>query len=50
MERNGPKTSRCGVPIIWVRGLYWDDGVWEGECVWCRRELAYLDPSTGSKD
>lgn len=20
---------------------YWEDKVWEGECIWCKREFAY---------
>jgi len=28
-------------PIVWIRCDYWEDEVWEGECVWCRREFAY---------
>jgi hypothetical protein len=28
---------------VWARCDYWEDEVWEGECVWCKREFAYSD-------
>jgi hypothetical protein len=31
------------VPVVWVRCDYWEDEVWEGECLWCMREFAYHD-------
>ena len=43
MVRYSPKAICCGVPIVWVRYGYWEDDVWEGECVWCKREFAYSD-------
>ena len=43
MEQYSPKASCCGVPIVWVRCGYWEDEVWEGMCVWCKREFAYFD-------
>lgn len=43
MEQYGPKAICCGVPIVWVRRGYGEDEVWEGMCVWCRREFAYFD-------
>lgn len=43
MEHYSPKTMCCGVPIVWKRRGYWDDEVWEGECIWCKREFAYSD-------
>ncbi len=41
MERNSPKAICCGVPVVWMRCAYWEDEVWEGECIWCKREFAY---------
>ncbi len=43
MANDTPKLICCGVPIVWVRCSYWEDEVCEGECVWCKREFAYLD-------
>ncbi len=43
MERERPRTTCCGVPVVWARCDYWEDEVWEGECVWCQREFAYVD-------
>jgi len=33
--------------VVWARCDYWEDEVWEGECVWCRREFAYFDTAEG---
>ena len=44
MDREKPKTVCCGVPVVWARRIYWDEEVWEGMCVWCRREFGYFDP------
>jgi len=46
MERERPRTTCCGVPVVWVRCEYWEDEVWEGERVWCKREFAYFSPSS----
>ncbi len=46
MEHDGPKATCCGVPIVWTRCAYWEDEVWEGMCVWCRREFAYFDAAS----
>jgi len=43
MERERPRTTCCGVPVVWIRCAYWEDEVWEGMCVWCRREFAYFE-------
>ena len=43
MERERPRTSCCGIPVEWVRCDYWEDEIWEGECVWFKREFAYFD-------
>jgi len=48
MEYNSPKAIRCGVPIVWVRCGYWEDEVWEGMCVWCKREFAYFDGASAA--
>lgn len=42
-ERSQPKTTCCGVPVIWVRSTSWEDEAWEGECIWCGREFCYVD-------
>ena len=46
MERDKPGTLCCGVPVVWVRCENWEDEVWEGLCVWRKREFAYFDPAT----
>ncbi len=45
MDRHAPRAVCCGVPVVWVRCSYWEDEVWEGMCVWCKREFAYFDPN-----
>ncbi len=50
MDRHAPKAVCCGVPVVWVRCSYCEDEVWEGMCVWCRREFAYFEPSAEIKD
>ncbi len=50
MENGKPKTVCCGVPIVWVRCGYWEDEVWEGMCVWCKREFAYFNPPSKAED
>lgn len=47
MERDRPRAMCCGVPIVWRRCAYWEDEVWEGECIWCKREFAYSDVASG---
>jgi len=43
MERYRPKATCCGVPIVWKRCSYGQDEVWEGMCVWCKREFTYTN-------
>jgi len=47
MEHSNPKANCCGVPIVWLRCGYWEDEVWEGMCMWSKREFAYFDAKGG---